>query len=429
MFKKILQWRLERLTKKYLKRHKPKLVVVTGSVGKTSTKMAIATVLAERYRVRVHEGNHNTHLSAPLAIMGVDYPEDIRSFAAWRSVFQAIKLRLQMDDGAQVIVQELGTDAPGDIQQFGRYLHPDIAVVTAVSPEHMEFFHDLETVAREELAVAKFSALTIVNREDIEARFAKYADTHSIDTYGLAEPAEYRIELDETSPLEGKMGRFVLPGSDPIPVSLQLVGAHNVKAAAAAGAVGAKLGLTTQQIAVGIAKIAPVAGRMRLLGGVNGSTIIDDTYNSSPLAVRAALDTLYAIDASQRIALLGSMNELGEYSADAHGEIGRYCDPAKLEWVVTIGRDAREFLAPAAKQMGCQVKSFDSPYDAGGFVHGVIKPGAVVLAKGSQNGVFAEEAVKVLLHDADDEEKLVRQSSAWLERKHQQFDHTISPVE
>lgn len=429
MLKQLIQWRLEQLTKRYLETHKPKLIVVTGSVGKTSTKLAIATVLAERYKIRVHEGNHNTHLSVPLAIMGIEYPENIRSIAAWRLVFQAIRLRIEGPSEAEVIVQELGTDTPGDIRRFGRYLRPDVAVVTAVSPEHMEFFDDLDAVAREELAVAKYSALTIVNREDINGQFAKYAETQNITTYGLAEPAEYRIELDAASPLDGKMGQFVAPDSEPLPVILQLIGTHNAKAAAAAGAVASRLGLTSQQIAVGIAKIAPVAGRMQLLRGVNESTVIDDTYNASPLAVKAAMDTLYAVEAPQRIALLGSMNELGKYSQQSHAEIGGYCDPQKLDWVVTIGRDAREYLAPAAREQGCQVMSFESPYQAGGFVHGVIKPGAVVLVKGSQNRVFAEEAVKVLLHSAEDENKLVRQSDAWMKRKSAQFDRTISPVE
>jgi len=92
---------------------------------------------------------------------------------------------------------------------------------------------------------------------------------------------------------------------------------------------------------------------------------------------------------------------------------------------VTIGADAEKYLAPAAKEKGCQVKSFKSPYDAGGFVHSVLKHGSVVLIKGSQNGVFAEEATKVLLHDADDEDQLVRQSAAWMQKKHTQFETPV----
>lgn len=421
MFKKIIQKRLEMLTRKYIKVHSPKLVVVVGSVGKTSTKMAIATVLAEKYRVRVHEGNHNTHMSVPLAIMGIDYPKDIRSISAWKNVMSAAKLRITQASDVDVIIQEFGTDQPGNIAHFGTYLRPDIAVVTAISPEHMEFFGTMDAVATEELSVASFSGLTIINRDDIDTKYAQFADTHTIDTYGLSEKAEYRIELDEGNPLNGKMGRLYTPEWSALSVNIQLIGEHNVKAAAAATAVAAKLGLSAQEIGVGLAKIVPVAGRMRLLRGMNNTTLIDDTYNSSPLAMSAALKTLYAIDSPQRIVIVGSMNDLGDLSAQAHQDIAMTCDPTKLDWVVTIGQIAEQYFAPAALARGCQVKSFGDPYQAGGFVHGVMKPGAVILAKGSQNGVYAEEAIKVLLHSTDDESKLVRQSPEWLKKKQEQF--------
>jgi UDP-N-acetylmuramoyl-tripeptide--D-alanyl-D-alanine ligase len=181
------------------------------------------------------------------------------------------------------------------------------------------------------------------------------------------------------------------------------------------------MGLTSQQVAVGISKIVPTSGRMQILRGLESSIIIDDTYNSSPLAVQAALKTLYAIESPQRIALLGSMNELGETSATSHRLVGELCTPEKLAWVVTIGDEANNYLAPAAQKKGCQVRTFSSPYDAGTFIHSVLKPGTVILAKGSQNGVFAEEAVKIFLHSTEDEDKLVRQSPAWLETKEKQF--------
>lgn len=421
MFKKFIQKRLEHQVKRYFKKKKIKLVVVTGSVGKTSTKMAIATVLGEKYAVRVHEGNHNTHMSAPLAMLGIDYPENVHSISAWIAVLRAAGIRMREKIDAEVVVQELGTDQPGDIAHFGKYLSPDIAVVTAVSPEHMEFFETIDNVAREELTVATFSRLTVINRDDIDQNYAKYADTQEIDTYGLQDGAEYQMMLEPSSPLEGRIGQLRAPEWGELPVSLQVIGEQGVKAATAAAVVGAKLGLTSQQIAVGLSKVRPVKGRMNVLRGLEDSVLIDDTYNASPLAVKAALDTLYSIEAPQRIAVLGSMNELGSSSAQAHEQAGAYCDPAKLDWVVTIGAEAEKYLASVAAEKGCQVKSFMSPYQAGGFVHSVLKPGAVVLAKGSQNGVFAEEALKVLLHATEEEASLVRQSDFWLKRKSEQF--------
>ena len=137
MFKKVLKRILESKVKRYFKKHKPVLVVVVGSVGKTSTKQAVATVLAERFKVRAHDGNYNSEFSVPVALLGVKYPDNPRSFSEWRTVFRAMDIRIREPREVDVIVQELGTDRPGDIAQFRSYLHPDITVVTAVSEEHM----------------------------------------------------------------------------------------------------------------------------------------------------------------------------------------------------------------------------------------------------------------------------------------------------
>lgn len=420
MFKNFIQKRLEKLTRKYLKKHQPTLVVVTGSVGKTSTKIAIATVLSEQYRVRVHKGNHNTHMSVPLGILGIDYPDNIRSLAEWRRVYKAAKLRIKQPKDADVIVQELGTDTPGDIPHFGTYLTPDIAVITAVSPEHMEFFKTIDAVAKEELSVASFSKLTVINRDDIASGFAQYAETTNIDTYGTGAAAEYKFEIIDYSK-EGYSGNFISPEFGDTPVDLKLASEHSVKAAVAAGLVAAKLGMSSEQIKEGMKKIRPVSGRMNILRGLKGATLIDDTYNSSPLAVEAALRTLYQIQAPQKIAILGSMNELGESSPQAHEQVGKMCNGTELAWVITIGDEAEKYLAPAARSQGCQVKSFKSPIDAGAFAHKVLEKGAVVLAKGSQNGVFAEEALKILLHSTEEEKELVRQEPHWLKIKQEQF--------
>jgi UDP-N-acetylmuramoyl-tripeptide--D-alanyl-D-alanine ligase len=190
MFKFIVQKKLESYVKKYFKKHPDvKLVVVAGSVGKTSTKIAIATILSEHFRVRLHEGNHNTHMSAPLAVLGVEYPSQFRSFKAWRLAFRAAKDRINNPTDVDVIVQELGSDRVGQIPHFGAYLFPDIAVITAVSPEHMEYFHTIDAVAREELSVASFSKQVLINRDDIDSEYAKYLTNPSINTYGTSAAA------------------------------------------------------------------------------------------------------------------------------------------------------------------------------------------------------------------------------------------------
>ncbi len=151
MFKKLVQSKLEKQVKKYFQKHpEVKLVVVTGSVGKTSTKRAIATLLSKRYRVQMENTNHNTEMSVPLGIMGVEYPVgNVKSFSAWLRVFRAMNYRIKAPTGVDVIVQELGSDGKGQIAHFSTYLRPEIAVITGVTPEHMEFFGTIDAVAEE----------------------------------------------------------------------------------------------------------------------------------------------------------------------------------------------------------------------------------------------------------------------------------------
>jgi len=422
MFKTYIQKKLERYVVKYFKKHpEVKLVVVAGSVGKTSTKRAIATVLSQRYRVALHEGNHNTPMSVPVAILGINYPGDVHSIGAWISVFRAARERIKEPTGVDVIIAEIGADRPGDIAAFGKYLKPYIGVVTAVTPEHMEFFDSIEAVAQEELTTANFSQIAVINRDDIDGRFANFLANSNVDTYGTSGAAEYRFEVEDFTVESGYKGSVIMPELDqPVPAMIKVVGEHSIRPAMGAVAVAAKMGLMPDEIAKGLALIRPVAGRMNILKGANSSIIIDDTYNSSPLAASSALQALYGLQTPQRIAILGSMNELGITSATEHEKLGLLCDPQMLSWVVTIGEEAEKYLAPAARRRGCQVRSFKSAIDAGGFVHGVMEQGAIVLAKGSQGGIYAEEAVKILCV-MDEDEKLVRQSPEWMQTKEEFF--------
>jgi UDP-N-acetylmuramoyl-tripeptide--D-alanyl-D-alanine ligase len=427
-YKERIQKKLEESVAAYFQAHpEVKLIVVTGSVGKTSTKTAIATMLAQKYRVRLHEGNHNTPMSVPLAILGIPYPDNVRSFGEWNRVLKTARSRILAPTDVDIIIQELGADHPGDIQAFGKYLRPYMSVVTAVTPEHMEYFGTLEAVAAEELAAANFSQLALINRDDIEGRFAENLTNPNIDTYGTTAAAEYRFEENNFVLGTGHTGAFIAPEfPDGIQAVVNVVGEHNLRPGIAAATVGVKFGLNANEIANGLAQIRPIAGRMNLLRGLNGSIIIDDTYNSSPAAAASAIQTFYAIQAPQRIAILGSMNELGQVSAAEHEKVGKMLNVDMVDWVITVGEEAEKYLAPAAHANGCQVKSFMNAVQAGAFAHSVLDQGALVLAKGSQNGGFVEESVKILLLDQGDASKLVRQSPAWMATKEDYFEKYLN---
>jgi len=422
MFKTYVQKKLERYVKKYFIKHpEVKLVVVAGSIGKTSTKRAIATILSQKYRVTMHEGNHNMAISAPMAILGLAYPKSVRSISAWLTVFKAARRRVNEPTGTDVIVAELGADQPGDIDQFARYLKPDIGVVTAVTIEHMESFKTLDAIAKEELTVANISKLAIINRDDIEGKYAQYLTNTNVDTYGTTGLAEYRFEIKDFSIANGYEGAVIAPElSEPQPATIKVLGEHSLRPAMGAVAVGLKMGMTAEEVVAGLKLVRATPGRMNVLRGIENTIIIDDTYNSSPLAASSALQALYSLQVPQRIAILGTMNELAGSSAAEHEALGKMCDPSLLDWVLTVGEEAEKYLAPAAKARGCQVRSFKTAVDAGAFAHRILAPGAAVLAKGSQGGVYLEEAVKILAMLGEDDQ-LVRQSAQWLETKNAFF--------
>ena len=415
MLKSIVRSRLEKYAKKYFKHHHPKLIVVAGSVGKTVTKHTIASALRSAgYKVRMAEGNYNSDMSVPLALLGVDYPEDgVHSIKAWLKVFKEMKAVIKEDKEPDFIVQELGTDHPGEIAHFGTYLSPDLAVVTAITPEHMENFKDLDAVANEELDVTDYSEKVLINMDDSPATCIQ----DSFFTYGLNPKVDYSFRILGKEPLRGFSGCFKSRELGSLKVSTKVSSEQQLKSMVAAAAVLAKYGATEAQIVKAFAQINPVPGRMRVLEGKNDTILIDDTYNSSPAAAEAALKTLYDVDALERIAVLGSMNELGETSEEEHKKLGEFCDAKKLNLVVTIGEEAKKYLAPAAKKAGCKVVSFLNPKLAGEYIEEHASRFAVILYKGSQNGVYAEEALKCMLKNKADSEKLVRQSKLWMNQK------------
>jgi UDP-N-acetylmuramoyl-tripeptide--D-alanyl-D-alanine ligase len=406
--------------RKIIARHQPKIINVVGSVGKTTTKMAIATVLKESFWVQVQQGNYNAPISVPFIFLNRSLPS-LYNPLAWAMAWLHGQKVLHSSKFYEIVVVELGTDTPGDLAVFKKIIKPDISVVTAISEEHMENFADLSAVAKEELSIASFSKKLVINSDDVDSNYVKDYVKKSVVaiTYGQ-DKSDYNYTLkhndDKTLTININLkNNVVLEAKTPV-VAKQIA-----KSIAAAITVADLLDVDLDQITSGVAKVTPMSGRMQLLKGTKNSTIIDDSYNASPLAVRAALQTLYEIDAPQKIAILGMMNELGEYSRPAHEAVGELCNPDQLNLVVTLGADANDYLAPVAEAKGCQVIRCNSPYEAGKIVAEKTQLGALILVKGSQNGVFAEEAIKLFLADKQDARLLVRQSSFWLSKKSRQF--------
>jgi UDP-N-acetylmuramoyl-tripeptide--D-alanyl-D-alanine ligase len=400
---------LGRQVKRLQNKNNFKTVGVVGSYGKTSTKMAIAEMLETELHVRYQRGNYNETVSVPLIFFGHKIPSLFNPFA-WLIIFFKNELALRHMYPCDVVVVELGVDAPKDMEKFSKYLKLDYAFVTAIGPEHMEKFKDLQQVAEEELKVQDFSKEIIINKDlchdDLLKTLKKPYRKYSLDYVNKLPLETWQIRIDEESPIR---------------IKHQVLSRARLYTISSAVVAGKLFNISKDKIFKKIENLPAVPGRMNVLKGKNGSIIIDDTYNASPEATILALETLYSYPAKQRIALLGNMNELGDYSEKMHRDIGRACEPGKLDAVVTLGPEANEFLADQAEKAGCKVIRTKTPYEAAEKIEEIIKADSVLLAKGSQNGVFAEEAVKMLLQNPADSKFLVRQNRTWLEKKQKAF--------
>lgn len=407
---------------KIINKHQPKIVAVAGSVGKTTTKLAIAAVLSKSFRVQYQEGNYNTPISIPFIFTGQAMPSLYNPFSWVKAWFKGQKI-LKNIYPYDIVVVELGVDSPGDMAVFKKIIKPDITVMTAICEEHMEFFKTIEVVAKEEMSLASFSDVFVFNQEDINNKYLKHYLPNGVTviSYGIKD-GQYKLDTKQISDnfyIDSQTSKGKIKN-----IKVNNLVETNLKSISAAIAVADILGVNNEAIAEGVSSIKPMAGRMQFLDGIKESLIIDDTYNSSPLAVEAALDSLYKINDKsykRRIAILGSMNELGDYSKEAHERIGKYCNAKKMDLLITIGDQANKYLASIAESNGIKTIRCISPYQAADVARQNLEKGTIILVKGSQNGVFAEEAIKPLLANSEDAKRLVRQSTFWLKKKRAQF--------
>lgn len=398
--RKLLASILQKQAYRYIRKNRFTVIAVVGSVGKTSTTQAIAQILSESFQVRTTIKNYNSDIGVPCSIFGRYIPSGLKNPFSWAWLLLRNTASLFRKPNFSILVLELGTDKPGEIEAFN-WLRPDIAVVTAVAQEHMEFFETLEAVAKEELSVASYSSKVLINRNMVAQDYISYIDNEELFNYSREDIEHIGLK----------------------PRDLSIVGEHSIDTVAAGIAVGKELGMSKLELSSGAKKVRPQKGRMNPLKGIRGSLLIDDTYNASPDAYQAALAYVYAQKAPQRIVLLGNMNELGKSSKDAHRILGEMCDPKKLDMVVTLGPDANHHTADTARKRGCNVVATQTPYEAAEVIEKALKDDALVLLKGSQNGVFAEEAVKLLLANPEDAQLLVRQEKNWLKKKQESFKY------
>lgn len=414
------------LSKAVLERYKPKIVAVAGSVGKTSTTRAVAAVLARSFATRGSAKNHNNEIGVPLTILG-EAKAGGRSLLAWLGIFwRGFRLAFGPERAyPKVLVLEMATDHPGDLAYLTSLAPPDVAVLTAVAEEHTEFLGDLDGVAEEEGTVVRAlgkEGIAILNADDARvAVMAEGLDDRAI-LYGFGDGAQVRAGRAAAEMALGTVfTRFDLRiGDRAYPVNLpDALGEGNVYAALAAASVALAFGIDPELIPYGLAEYQPPPGRLRVLPGIKGALLIDDTYNSSPRAAEMALgvfESLPSAAGGRKIAVLGDMLELGALTEAAHRRIGKAAAEAGVELLLGVGPASAQLCA-AAREAGMaeeRVFHMATSQEAGRFLQERIHVGDLILVKGSQ-GIRTEKIVKELMAQPERAaELLVRQSREWL---------------
>ncbi len=399
---------LARLT---VARYRPAVVGVTGSVGKTSTKLAVAAVLGSAYRVRAASGNLNNELGLSLAVLGDWSPEELRLVSRdqpkgtargrkllfWVKVIFASLARLAVKDKRypDVLVLEYGADRPGDIRRLLRIVRPKVSVITAVGsvPVHLEYYSGPEEVAREKgrlIDVLPANGFAVLNFDDETVmRLATKARARVL-TYGFEKGAEVQAARFTNRAVRGRpagIGFKIEHAGSSVPVTIpEVFGRAQAYAASAAASVGLIFGMNLVRISEALGKYRSADSRMQLLSGVKHAYLIDDSYNASPLSMAEALDTVMDLPAKRRIAVLGDMLEIGKYAPEAHEAVGRLAAKS-VDAIFTVGPRAK-FIASAARGAGlgsAAIFSFDTADEAAKPLQDFMKEGDLVLIKGSHS--------------------------------------------
>jgi UDP-N-acetylmuramoyl-tripeptide--D-alanyl-D-alanine ligase len=408
------------MTRVVLRKHRPLIVGVTGSVGKSSTKEAVALVLSGSMRIRKSEGNYNNEIGLPLSVLGIG----TGGSAITRIVSAVLKfpyLALFPSHYPEALVLEFGVDRPGDMAALLSIVSVKIGIVTTIGESHIEYFGSIANISKEKsrlIASLPADGFAILNADDTRVLGMGKKTKAVVLTYGFGSGADVRADnilLQETEGAIGLSFKLNYAGKS-IPVRLpNIVARHHISDALAGAAAGIAAGMHLVDIARKLEEFTPVPGALRFLNGRSGIGLLDDTYNASPVSVSAALSTLSEIPARRKIVVLGDMLELAAVSEERHRGLADAVLMSGAAMVILVGRHMRllgEELFLRGMDQG-NVFLLSDPDAAAIFVQDVLKEGDLILVKGSQ-GLRMEKVSEVLLRNPSDAALLLcRQSASW----------------
>jgi len=349
-----------------------RLAAVAGSIGKTTTKDFAAAILGHRFATEKTPGNQNSAIGFPMSVVNMPRRPD------W-------------------MVGEMGMSARGEIARLSRMFEPDVAGITAIAAEHLEFLGSLDEVARangEVLEGLRPEGVFVVNADDERIEELARGWSGSILRFGRVEPADVTVSEVRA---DAAGSRFELTGpAGRAEIALPVPGLHQVANFLAASTLALAAGAAVEDCAAVAPRLAAAAHRGEFHRHASGALLYDDAYNASPPSMRAALDTLKLLDGSRKIAVLGDMLELGPEELWWHRETGKYA-AGRADRLVCVGSRARaigEGAAEAGLAPG-SITTADSPEDAVALLDEMLRAGDAVLFKASR-GVGLDRAVKLL---------------------------------
>ena len=398
---KILHFILKILAKLVLRKYHPQVIAITGSVGKTSTKEAVYSVLVNKFRVEKSIKNYNNEIGLPLTIFNKESGH--KNIFKWLAIFLFVLkiLIFRKKDYPKVLILEMAADQPGDINYLTSFAKPDRAIITTIGHSHLESFGSLQNIIKEKGSI--LNRLTkddyaILNEDDKEVLKFKGRTKAKVRTFGQSKEADIYISHIKISTKDNIIGMsFKLnnKGSE-IPIFLpNVLGWQHAQATAAATAVGLSLGMNLVEIGKSLRNYQPAPGRTNLIKGIKHTYLIDDTYNSAPQSSFLALEILKDFPREgRRIAVLGDMLELGKLTEEGHRSVGKRVKELNIDYLFTIGERTRD-IAKGAQEAGfSKDKIFSFPFnkETGLFLQERLKENDIVLIKGSR-GMKMEEIV------------------------------------
>jgi UDP-N-acetylmuramoyl-tripeptide--D-alanyl-D-alanine ligase len=422
---RVLESVLKYLARLIVARYEPAIIAITGNVGKTSAKEAIARILKNERIVRAPSKNFNNELGVPLSIIGDFGTPSGPGYwvhVMWTAFRQIVTRNKEYPE---VVVLEYGIDRPGDMKRLLEIAKPHIGVFTAMgeTPVHIEFFTGTDAMFKEKaklIAALPATGFAILNADDERVRSAKSLTRAHTVTFGFSPEAHVRILNFRHFVEEHAMGvSFKLSYGGSV-VPFRVVGSLGKSAAysiASAVSIGLLFNVNLLNASQIFSEFLPPKGRKRVLKGVKQSLVIDDTYNAAPLSMEEALAVLKSVPAKRKIAVLGDMLELGPRTLEAHESVGRMArDSADLLFTIGIRGKIIGEGAVAAGMPRKKIFSFSNVHELAMQLAQKVQRGDVILVKGSQ-GVRLERVVKALLPDVTQAEKLlIRQEPEWLRK-------------